>query len=141
MTNVFRLCATVGALGFAFGAGLIVGKGFLTSNSGPEREIGVASDPQGITDANEEADRLEPQIADAIQRWSLKSRQSKQRVRKRYQPRSMFIPTRNQGQGMLCIELRLRLGHLGGSPVYCYQDDFSKPDERTKLVAEYSDVE
>jgi len=53
----------------------------------------------------------------------------------------MFIPTRNQGQGMLCIELRLRPGDLGGSPVYCYQDDFFKPDERTKLVAEYSDVE
>jgi hypothetical protein len=42
---------------------------------------------------------------------------------------------------MLCIELGLRPGSLGGSPVYCYQADFFKPNERTKLVAEYSDVE
>jgi len=76
-----------------------------------------------------------------MHRWSLKSRQSEQRVRESYRPRAMFIPTRNQGQGMLCIELRLRPGDLGGSPVYCYQDDFFTPDERTKLVAEYSDVE
>jgi hypothetical protein len=53
----------------------------------------------------------------------------------------MFIPTRNQGQGMLCIQLHLRPRNLGGSPVYCYQADFFKPEETTKLVAEYSDVE
>ena len=76
-----------------------------------------------------------------MHRWSLKSGQAERSVRELYLPRSMFIPRRNQGQGMLCIELRLRPGNLGGEPVYCYQDDFRKPGERTKLVAEYSDVE
>ncbi len=42
---------------------------------------------------------------------------------------------------MVCIELDLKPGSLGGSPVYCYQDDFSKPEEAMKLVADYSDVE
>jgi hypothetical protein len=42
---------------------------------------------------------------------------------------------------MVCIELAIKPGGVGGSPVYCYQDDFSKPHENMKLVAEYSDVE
>jgi hypothetical protein len=84
---------------------------------------------------------FKPQIADAVRRWSVKSGETEQRVRKEYTPRAMFIPTRNQGQGMLCLEVSLRPGNLGGSPVYCYLEDFFKPNERTKLVAEYSDVE
>lgn len=42
---------------------------------------------------------------------------------------------------MVCIELAIKLGGVGGSPVYCYQDDFSEPDGNVKLIAEYSDVE
>lgn len=42
---------------------------------------------------------------------------------------------------MLCIQLQLKPGNLGGSPVYCYEDDFFERDEVIKLVAEYSDVE
>lgn len=42
---------------------------------------------------------------------------------------------------MVCIELALKPGSVGGSPVYCYQDDFFEPEENKKLVAEYSDVE
>lgn len=53
----------------------------------------------------------------------------------------MFIPTRNQGQGMLCIQLQLKPGNLGGSPVYCYENDFLERGELIKLVAEYSNVE
>lgn len=120
MTSLpLRLAATLGALGLAFMAGLLAGKASI----------------------NSETARFEPQIQDAVHRWPLKSHQNEESVRKSYRPGAMFIPTRNQGQGMLCIELRLRPGDLGGSPVYCYKDDFSKPDEKTKLIAEYSDVE
>ncbi len=66
---------------------------------------------------------------------------SEEEVWRYWSPRTMFIPTRNQGQGMLCIQLRPEPGSVGGSPVYCYQDDFFKPEEKMKLVAEYSDVE
>lgn len=92
-------------------------------------------------DAAEALDGADQQVADAIRRWSLKSAMSEKDVRRDWSPRAMFIPTRNQGQGILCIELHLQPGNLGGSPVYCYQDDFLKPNETLKLVAEYSDVE
>ena len=42
---------------------------------------------------------------------------------------------------MLCIQLELKPGNLGGSPVYCYQDDFFERDKAMELIAEYSDVE
>lgn len=42
---------------------------------------------------------------------------------------------------MLCIQLQLKPGNLGGSPAFCYEDDFFERDEVIKLVAEYSDVE
>jgi len=89
----------------------------------------------------EALDGAEPQVQDAIRRWSLKAAMSEEDVRRNWSPRAMFIPTRNQGQGMLCVQLQLRPGNLGGSPVYCYQADFYKPEETTKLVADYSDVE
>lgn len=100
-----------------------------TANSAPNRE------------PIEALDGAERQVQDAIHRWSLKAAMSEEDVRRNWSPRAMFIPTRNQGQGMLCIQLRLRPGNLGGSPVYCYQADFFKPEETMKLVAEYSDVE
>jgi len=96
---------------------------------------------QGDADSDSEIAHFEPQIQDAIHRWSVKSHLTEESIRQIHRPRAMFIPTRNQGQGMLCIELRLKPGNVGGSPVYCYQDDFFKPDERMSLIAEYSDVE
>lgn len=90
---------------------------------------------------DEELDGAEPLVQDAIRRWSLKAAVSEEDARQNWTPRAMFIPTRNQGQGMLCIQLQLRPGNLGGSPVYCYEDDFSKRDEVIELAAEYSDVE
>jgi hypothetical protein len=80
----------------------------------------------------------EPQLRDAIHRWSLKSGQSEADIRHHRRPRAMFIPTRNQADGITCIELELERGSLGGSPVYCYQDDTGN---RANLAAEYSDVE
>jgi hypothetical protein len=100
-----------------------------TANSAPDRE------------STEALDGAERQVQDAIRRWSLKAAMSEEDVRRNWSPRAMFIPTRNQGQGMLCIQLHLKPGNLGGSPVYCYQADFFKPEETMKLVAEYSDVE
>ncbi len=117
----------LGACVLAFVAGIFVAKATLTS---PARPV-----------AAPELARLEPQIQDAIRRWSLKTEQSEQIVRENYKPSSMFIPIQNQGQGMVCIELALELGGAGGSPVYCYQDDFYKPEENLKLVAACSDVE
>jgi hypothetical protein len=90
---------------------------------------------------DEEMDRVQPLIQDAIRRWSLKAAKSGEDVRQNYTPRVMFIPTPNQAQGMLCIQLQLMPGNLGGSPVYCYEDDFFRRDEVIRLVAEYSDVE
>lgn len=75
------------------------------------------------------------QVEDAAKRWAAKSGGSPQRVLQQYQPRSMFIPTTNQGLGMTCIELKLRDFDVGGEPVYCYKND------TTELVAEYSNVE
>lgn len=89
----------------------------------------------------EELDGAQPLIQDAVRRWSLKAAMSEEDVRQNWKPRGMFIPTRNQGQGMLCIQLQLDPGNLGGSPVYCYQDDFFEQNEAITLVAEYSDVE
>jgi hypothetical protein len=86
-------------------------------------------------------DGAERQVQDAIRRWSSKAAMSEENVRRNWSPRAMFIPTHNQGQGMLCIQLHLRPGNLGGSPVYCYEVDPFKPDETMTLVAEYSDVE
>lgn len=111
----------------AFIAGIFVSRNTLTSPA------------KSLTDS--ELARLKPQVKDAFRRWSIKTQQSEQTVRENRDPRSMFIPTRNQGQGMVCIELAIKPGGVGGSPVYCYQDDFSKPHENMKLVAEYSDVE
>lgn len=90
---------------------------------------------------DEHLDGAKPLVQDAIRRWSLKAAMSEEDVRQNWTPRAMFIPTRNQGQGMLCIQLQLKPGNLGGSPVYCYEDDFFERDEVIKLVAEYSDVE
>lgn len=90
---------------------------------------------------DEELERADPLVQDAIRRWSLKAATSEEDVRQSWTPRAMFIPTRNQGEGMLCIQLQLKPGNLGGSPVYCYEDDFFKRDEAIELVAEYSDVE
>ena len=105
--------------------------------------IGLASAPPTTVDNRQdrELDDAKGQVQDAIRRWSLKSAMSEEEVRRYWSPRTMFIPTRNQGQGMLCIQLRPEPGSVGGSPVYCYQDDFFKPEEKMKLVAEYSDVE
>lgn len=75
------------------------------------------------------------QVEDAARRWAAKAGGSPQRVLQQYQPRSMFIPTTNQGLGMTCIELKLRDFDVGGEPVYCYKNN------TTELVAEYSDVE
>ncbi|MCJ1960230.1 MULTISPECIES: hypothetical protein [Novosphingobium] len=75
------------------------------------------------------------QVQDAVERWARKTTASNAEILQHRKPRSMFIPTRNQGSGMLCIELELERGALGGSPVYCYEN------QTTKLVAEYSDVE
>jgi hypothetical protein len=90
---------------------------------------------------DEELDHAQPLVSDAIRRWSLKAAVSEESVRQNWIPRGMFVPTRNQGRGMLCIQLQLKPGNLGGSPVYCYEDDFSDRDEVIKLVAEYSDIE
>jgi hypothetical protein len=90
---------------------------------------------------DDELDGAEPLVQDAIRRWSLKAAVSEEDVRQNWTPRAMFIPTRNQGQGMRCIQLQLKPGSLGGSPVYCFEDDVSGPNETIKLVAEYSDVE
>ena len=126
-TSPFRPLVTFGMCVLAFVAGIFVGKATPTS---PAKSV-----------SNADLVKLEPQIQDATRRWSLKNRESEQSVRESYEPRSMFIPTRNQSQGMVCIELALKPGGVGGSPVYCYQDDFLKPQENIKLVAEYSDVE
>lgn len=75
------------------------------------------------------------QVEDAMRRWSVKANEPVDRVKKIWNPRSMFIPTRNQGLGMTCIQLRIERGAVGGEPVYCYKDN------TTTLVAEYSDVE
>ena len=75
------------------------------------------------------------QVKDAIRRWSIKANEPAGRVQQIWTPRSMFIPTRNQGSGMTCIQLRIERGAVGGEPVYCYKDD------TTMLIAEYSDVE
>lgn len=90
---------------------------------------------------DEELDWAEPLVQDAIRRWSLKAAMSEEDVRQNWTPRAMFIPTRNQGQGMLCIQLQLKPGNLGGSPVYCFEDGSFKRDDVIQLVAEYSDVE
>jgi hypothetical protein len=90
---------------------------------------------------DEELDGAQPLVQDAIRRWSFKAAISEEDVRRNWTPRAMFIPTRNQGQGMLCIQLQLQPGNLGGSPVYCYEDGFFKRDGVIQLVAEYSDVE
>lgn len=109
--------------------------------------IGSAEAPQAIADSahkSQPAESLsgaELQVQDAVRRWSVKAAMSEKDVLQTWSPRAMFIPTRNQGQGMLCIQLEIRPGNLGGSPVYCYQADFFKPEETMKLVAEYSDVE
>lgn len=92
-------------------------------------------------DASDALLGAEPLVRDAIRRWSSKAEMPQDEVRRTWSPRGMFIPMRNQGQGMLCVELRLRLGDVGGSPVYCYQSDSTKQNEPVKLVAEYSDVE
>lgn len=47
----------------------------------------------------------------------------------------------DSGSGMLCIQLQLKPGNLGGSPVYCYEDDFVERHQVIKLLAEYSNVE
>lgn len=90
---------------------------------------------------HEDLDGAEPLVQDAIRRWSLKATMSEEDVRQEWTPRAMFMPIRNQGQGMLCIQLQLKPGNLGGSPVYCYEDDFLERNEAIKLVAEYSDIE
>ena len=78
----------------------------------------------------------EPQVQDAIHRWALKADESEAKIRREYSPRAMFIPVRNQGSGNMCIQLEpTDAVDVGGSPVFCYQDD------TTVLVAEYSDVE
>lgn len=64
--------------------------------------------------ADSELARLKPQVQDAFRRWSIKTQQSEQTVRENREPRSMFIPTRNQGQGMVCIELAIKPGGVGG---------------------------
>ncbi|MDT0510043.1 hypothetical protein [Novosphingobium sp. MMS21-SN21R] len=109
--------------------------------------IGMGNVPQ-LTESSalnsnlaEDLDGAERQVEDAIRRWSSKAAMSEGDVRRNWSPRAMFIPTRNQGQGMLCIQLQLQPGNLGGSPVYCYQAGFFESEEATKLVAEYSDVE
>lgn len=89
----------------------------------------------------EDINGAERQVEDAIRRWSSKAAMSEGDVRRNWSPRVMFIPTRNQGQGMLCVQLKLKPGNLGGSPVYCYQAGFFQSEETSKLVAEYSDVE
>jgi hypothetical protein len=122
-----RLIVTFGLCVLAFVIGIFVGKATLSSPAQPVVDSELA--------------KLGPQIQDAIRRWSSKTEQSEQTVRESYKPRSMFIPTRNQGQGMVCIELAFEPGGVGGSPVYCYQDDFFKRETKIKLVAEYSDVE
>jgi len=77
----------------------------------------------------------ERQVDDAVRRWSIKASEPPDRIRERWSPRSMFIPTHNQASGMTCIQLHLDLGAMGGEPVYCYEDG------TTKLLAEYSNVE
>ena len=77
----------------------------------------------------------EPQLRDAIRRWSLKSAEPEADARQSRSPRAMFIPIRNQGDGLTCIELELQSGSVGGSPVYCYRN------HTNELAAEYSDVE
>ena len=123
------LCLGAGAL---FIAGYWIG-----SVNAPLANENSALDLQ-VADAWDDA---EPEVQDAIRRWSIKAEESEEDVLRTWSPRAMFIPTRNQGQGMLCIQLQLRPGNLGGSPVYCYQNDLVGPKEVTKLVAEYSDVE
>ncbi|MGB3806589.1 MAG: hypothetical protein WA936_05265 [Erythrobacter sp.] len=83
----------------------------------------------------------EPLVQDAIRRWSLKAATPEKIVRENWTPRAMFIPTHNQGQGMLCIQLQLKSGNLGGSPGYCYEEDFFDKDGTIELVVEYSDAE
>lgn len=122
-----RLLSTLGICVLAFIAGILVSRNAITS---PAKSV-----------ADADLARLKPHVQDAFRRWSIKTQQSERSVRENREPRSMFIPTRNQGQGMVCIELAIEPGGVGGSPVYCYQEDFSKPDGNVKLVAEYSDVE
>ena len=97
--------------------------------------IGITGRAPTVSKHADDGDGTEEQAGDAINRWSIKARQSEESVKQHWSPRSMFIPTRNQAAGMMCIELRLKPGSLGGSPVYCYRN------ETTDLLAEYSDVE
>ena len=120
------------------GAGALFIAGYwLGSANAPPANENSALDVQAADAWN----GAEPEVQDAIQRWSLKAAMPEEDILRMWSPRAMFIPTRNQGQGMLCIQLQLRPGNLGGSPVYCYEDDFFRPKEATKLLAEYSDVE
>ncbi len=97
-------------------------------------QTGVSKDPTVRPVVNDEtASPL--QVRDSLRRWSIKSRYPLNRMQHEVSPRSMFIPTTNQGSGMTCIQLRLQSFDVGGEPVYCYEDD------TTKLVAEYSNVE
>lgn len=97
--------------------------------------LGVTGRSPAVSKPADGWEGTKEQAQDAVRRWSIKARQSEDSVRQSWSPRSMFVPTRNQGSGMLCIELRLKPGNLGGSPVYCYRD------QTTDLVADYSDVE
>jgi hypothetical protein len=119
------------------GGALFMAGYWIGSASAPVATVNSAQ----IREPAEALDGAERQVQDAIRRWALKAAMSEEEVRRNWSPRAMFIPTRNQGQGMLCIQLHLRPGNLGGSPVYCYQADVSKPEETMKLVTEYSDVE
>ena len=97
--------------------------------------IGVTGRSPAVSKHADDWDGTKEQARDAIRRWSIKAQESEVSVQQHRFPRSMFIPTPNQGSGMMCIELRLERSAVGGSPVYCYRD------ETTDLVAEYSDVE
>lgn len=121
-----------------FGAGVLFFAGFWIRSAIPLQETGTAQLNRNVV---ENLDGAGPAVQDAIQRWSQKAAISQENVQRNWLPRAMFIPTRNQGQGMLCIQLQIKQGNFGGSPVYCYDDDTSKPSETLMLVAEYSNVE
>ena len=69
----------------------------------------------------------QPIVKDAIQRWSLKNRETPTRAMENRLVGWMRFPDRD------CVSLQLTPGSIGGVPIYCYADD--------KLVFEHSDVE
>ncbi|QIK78453.1 hypothetical protein G7077_05605 [Sphingomonas piscis] len=61
--------------------------------------------------------RYEAQVADAYRRWAKEGGLSEEDARAQWpSARTMFIPTRDQGSGVNCIELVLERGGVGVIP-------------------------